>query len=594
MHRLFAAILILMVSVLRPAVAQQATPDVVWVQIEAHPSLTVARDRAGQFAAQLSDVNGFALGGGWYGIALGPYVRPDAERVLRAYRLRGEIPRDSYIVTSDNFGQQFYPVGTDVLRQGSLPDPVTDPDAADTTDTTAAAAPAPEPEPVAEPEPADETPAQARRSEQLLTGGERRDLQIALKAAGFYTSTIDGAFGRGTRASMADWQAARGYEATGVLTTLQRKALMDEYNAPLISVGMRYHSDMQAGIAMQMPMGAVAFSRYESPFAHYDATTDDGIRVLLISQPGDQATLYGLYDIMQTLKIVPLEGPRDKDRDSFTIEGRGNGVVSYTEASLKGGEIKGFTLIWPAGDEARRARVLAAMQNSFERTDGVLDPAAGADAPQNVDLVSGLAVRKPRLSRTGFYVSDDGAVLTAADNVAGCARITLDHDYEARILGTDAASGLAVLRPTQLLAPMTVAQLRPGTPRLQSEVAVSGYSYGGVLGAPTLTFGTIADLKGLAGEANLTRLALSPLDGDAGGPLMDQTGAVLGVLLPAKDGEQRLPEGVSFAANAGTIAALLAEAGVEISQAPAMGTPLPPDDLSKLALGMTVLVGCWD
>ena len=37
-----------------------------------------------------------------------------------------------------------------------------------------------------------------------------------------------------------------------------------------------------------------------------------GVRVLLISQSGDQGTLFGLYDIMQTLEIVPMEGPRDR------------------------------------------------------------------------------------------------------------------------------------------------------------------------------------------------------------------------------------------------------------------------------------------
>lgn len=587
MYRLFVAIVILAASLARPLLAQQAVPEVAWVQIEAHPSLTVARDRASAFAGRLADVNGFALGGGWYGIALGPYTRPDAERVLRVYRLQGQIPRDSYIVGSESFGQQFWPVGVDLLSRGAVTAPVPEAPAPETAPQTQA-----EPQPA--PQPADETPGQARRSEQLLSAEERRDLQTALQAAGFYNSTIDGAFGRGTRSSMAGWQAARGYEPTGVLTTRQRQALMDEYNAPLISVGMRTVRDEDAGIALQMPMGAVKFSRYESPFAHYDPIGDQGIRVLLISQPGDRATLFGLYDIMQTLEIVPLNGPRERSGDSFTIEGRGRGIVSHTEASLKGGQIKGFTLVWPAGDEDRRQRVLAAMKASFERLDGVLDPTAGADAPQTVDLISGLAVRKPRLSRSGFYVDAAGSVLTAAENVANCTRITLDHDYAARVVASDAARGLAVLRPEQALAPMTVGKLRTGAPRLQSDVAVAGYSYGGVLGAPTLTFGTVADLKGLQGETGLTRLALAPLEGDAGGPVLDQTGAVLGVLLPAKADGQRLPEDVSFAADADTVRAMLAEAGVQMAPSDSLGTPLPPDDLSRMAMGMTVLVGCWD
>ena len=40
---------------------------------------------------------------------------------------------------------------------------------------------------------------------------------------------------------------------------------------------------------------------------------------------------------------MPLDGPRERRSDSFTLEGRGNDIVSYTEAALSGGEIKGFT-----------------------------------------------------------------------------------------------------------------------------------------------------------------------------------------------------------------------------------------------------------
>ena len=118
--------------------------------------------------------------------------------------------------------------------------------------------------------------------------------------------------------------------------------------------------------------------------------------MLLISQPGDRRTLYGLYDIMQTLAIMPLEGPRERTGDRFTLEGRDSKVVTYAEARLIDGEIKGFTLVWPTGDEARRTRVLAAMQESFTRLDNVLDPAAGMDDAQSIDLVSGLEIRKPQ------------------------------------------------------------------------------------------------------------------------------------------------------------------------------------------------------
>ena len=47
---------------------------------------------------------------------------------------------------------------------------------------------------------------------------EREALQVALKWFGFYTSTIDGAFGPGTRRAMSDYQIAFGDEVPKQLT----------------------------------------------------------------------------------------------------------------------------------------------------------------------------------------------------------------------------------------------------------------------------------------------------------------------------------------------------------------------------------------
>ena len=182
----------------------QSPDDVVWVQIEAQPSLSAATTRARFYAGQLEDVNGFSLGGGWNGIAVGPYRRADAELVLRQYVRDRIVPRDSFIQLSTSFRQQFWPVGANVLGSGVLqaPDSVETPQAEATQPTQEDA---PEVAEVVTPEPADETPQEARRSERALPPQERKDLQIALKWAGYYTAAIDGSFGRGTRASMAAW-----------------------------------------------------------------------------------------------------------------------------------------------------------------------------------------------------------------------------------------------------------------------------------------------------------------------------------------------------------------------------------------------------
>lgn len=569
------------VLVALPALAQQSA----WVQIEAQRTLTGAQDAArGYSAAGVDDVTGFSLPSGWYSIALGPYTSAEADTLLRQLRASGLIPRDSYIVDGSQFRTQFWPVGVTATQ-----DPVAVED--DPTEEAPVAEAQPEPDPI---QPPDETLREAQASEQALSRDEKRELQVALQWAGVYDGAIDGLFGRGTRQSMSQWQEANNYEPTGVLTTGQRAALFAAYNAVLDGMGLQLVRDDATGIAMQIPTGVVQFAEYEPPFARFDPSGDLQAQVLLISQPGDQTRLFGLYEILQTLAIVPPDGERSRRDRSFTIEGANDEIASFTSVTLEGGEIKGFTLVWPAGDEERRTRVLAEMQASFTTIPGVLDPAiARPDEDQAVDLIAGLEVRRPIRDRSGFYLNSRGEVLTAAEAVAGCGRITLDMEHDAQLVHQDDVLGLAVLRPDRALAPPASAEFQTGVPRLNAEIAVAGFPYGGVLMTPALTFGKLADIRGLNGEDEVKRLSIFAQPGDAGGPVFDNGGAVLGMLLPReRTNGQTLPPEVSFSVDADQIVASLQGAGVSVGTTDTVAY-MTPEALTLMAADMAVLVSCW-
>jgi hypothetical protein len=104
----------------------------------------------------------------------------------------------------------------------------------------------------------------------------------------------------------------------------------------------------------------------------------------------------------------------------------------------------------------------------------------------------------------------------------------------------------------------------------------------------------LEDLSGLNGEPGLARLTIETLPGDAGGPVLDGTGAVIGLLLPtAPDGARQLPNGVQFAASAPEVTGFLAANGITAAQSDRRGA-LPPADLAATGSAMTVLVSCWD
>lgn len=603
-----------------------------WLQIEAQPGLADAEDRARAYAALFPDVAGFATGTGWYAIALGPYLdRELAASQLARLRREGLIPRDSFVADGTAFDAPFWPAGAaaplpEVAAPeiaAAEPEAPAEPPAEPVAEPLAAAEPATPPATVAEADPlpvppteavpaetaeaapteaapvpaapVEETADEARASEAALSAEDRQTLQTALQWFGFYNARIDGAFGPGTRRSMADWQTANGLEPTGILTTRQRDQLLTAWRAEEAALGLQTITQAEAGIEITLPTALVEFDHFEPPFVHYRAKAGSGVKVVLISQPGDQAALYGLYDVLQTLADVPLQGERSRSERSFTIDANNGAVASHTYAELSKGLIKGYMLVWRPQDELKIARARDAMQASFRSVgDKALDPGLVPMSDESRrGLLSGLEIRRPELSRTGFFVDAEGATLTTREVVEGCNRITLDLRHEADVVFSDAPTGLALLRPKTRLAPPAVAEFLSGQPRSGQEIAVSGYSYEDTLPAPTLSFGQLEDIKGLDGETGIARLSIRVLAGDAGGPVLDASGAVLGMLLPRDTtGTRRLPDDVSYALQTATVAARLSTAGI-VPRAASSGGALAPEDLNRRAEGMTVLVSCW-
>lgn len=577
MLRAFTALFIFLYPL--PALAQLA-----WVQVEAQPNLAQAQTRAQAYARAFSEIQGYRIGRGWYALALGPYATPQiAQRRLRELRSAGIIPQDSFIVDGRRFRDQFWPVGggtTGDIAVQPLPDPQ-------------AAAPSDPPlDPPSDPGPqqADETREQARTTERLLSRKQRQDLQTALQWFGYYSAAIDGAFGRGTRNSMARWQTDKGYTAHGILTTQQRAELLADYAHALTKLGLGEVDDEKAGIKLTMPTGLVEFAGYDYPFVRFNAKDGSGVQVLLISQPGDTLTLAGLYEIMQTLEIIPLEGPRNKKRNGFTLEGINDQIQSYTEVSLSRGNVKGFTIAYPPEKASEMARVIKIMQDSFAVSEGHLEPTDTDEAAQSADLLAGLELRKPKRAYSGFFVDGQGRAVTVVEAVESCERVTLDESYDVDV--TALGNQLALLTPKDSLVPLNYARFAQNLGLLRSSIVVSGYSYGGSLAAPSVTFGTLEDIRGLDGNSDVKRLDVKTLEGDVGGPVLDMTGAVSGLLLGNPQSARTLPDGTVFAATSQTVSAFLTELGVNV-QTHNSGPTLPSEDLLVAASDMTVLVSCW-
>ncbi len=618
--------------------ARAQAPEGFWVQLEAHATLRTAQEFAARYDGRLGMVFGFRLAGGWYGLALGPFATWDEAEAARARLVAGrQIRRDAYVTDGSIYGARFWPAGVpnepfaagapqaqstqaqEPARQ-NVAVPGTVQTTTDANRTAGAAAVAARPEasreaaagaPAAAParderaaraeqsaEEREETLAEARAAEMRLSQEERRALQAALQWFGYYPQMLDGVFGPATRWAIERWQADNGQAPTGFLTSRQRAELLAAYEDARRRFGFALIRDEAAGIEIELPLGLVAFNRYDPPFVHYDQVGESGLRVLLISQEGTQSTLAGLYEIMQSLPFIPPDGERERRATSFLLTGRDGELRAHAEARLERGAIKGFVLIWTAPADADAEVVLPRLRASFRAIPGVLTSGFGEGAlsVERAALLSGLEPPEPKRRRSGFFVDPAGTIVTAAEAVEGCGRVTIDESFPVRVQVLDQALGLAILTPDDRLAPLTYAHFAESPPSQGVEVRASGFSFEAKLNRPLLTLGALITSEGLVLEKARMVLSLAAQDGDIGGPIFDAFGAVIGMVLPRTlENGRVLPADVVLALSAQEIVSALSRAGFNPirSEGRVPSAPLPRERQARLAAEMTVLVSCW-
>ena len=550
-----------------------------WIQIEAQPNFASAEEQAKTYAVGIEKVSAYSIGAGWYVIAIGPFSETEAEQKLLSLRQAGSVPPDSFISRGLNYNEKVWPAQI-VTAQTDDPNGTTS-----TPQNTQA-------QTLTLPREPDETRDQARASEKLLSLAAKKELQEALKWAGYYNSVIDGVYGRGTRSAMANWQADQDVAATGILTTKQREYLLNKYNAPILRFGLELFEDTQSGVRMKIPAALVGFKEYVPPLAHFAPFAGGEEAVYFISQEGGQKQLATMFKALQTLGIFPDKAKKSLKKNRFEITAEADRYVTYAFAEAQDGQIKGFIVKWPTGDAAARKRLFDTMTASFETFGGTLDPSLGTQEIETETLLFGLEIKRPEFSRSGTFVSDKGHIVTDASRLETCSKIDVEGFYRAELAATDASGSLALLRILDEVEPDRVAELSTASLQKGEAVIAAGYSYNGKLMAPSVFGGNIADLASLEGNSAQFRTDLSVKDGDIGGPVLTQKGTLAGILVGAEDANRQLPDNVAHATKSEAVVDLLNQAGLFVSYTKGE-TNLSDITLAKRARAMTGLVRCW-
>ena len=109
-----------------------------------------------------------------------------------------------------------------------------------------------------------------------LSETDRTDIQRNLILTGQYGSLVDGQFGPGTYRAITAYQASKGYPATGILSSEQSGALLQDAGASFQALGIDLIRDEKANIALTVPLKLLSIKSEGREGVSY-STPDHGI-----------------------------------------------------------------------------------------------------------------------------------------------------------------------------------------------------------------------------------------------------------------------------------------------------------------------------
>jgi S1-C subfamily serine protease len=202
---------------------------------------------------------------------------------------------------------------------------------------------------------------------------------------------------------------------------------------------------------------------------------------------------------------------------------------------------------------------------------------------------------------TGFVISSNGHVVTNHHVIDGCGEITGNLGGEApvklRLVSSDETNDLALL---QAPAPFKeVAIINQNSVQTGDGVVAIGYPYHGLLTSDfSVTTGIVSSLSGIFNDTRHLQISAAVQPGNSGGPLLDFTGAVVGVVSGKLDALKvaratgNIPENINFAIKTGALRDFLDNSVVMYRVTERREMKKEAAEIAKSARGFTLLISC--
>ena len=189
---------------------------------------------------------------------------------------------------------------------------------------------------------------------------------------------------------------------------------------------------------------------------------------------------------------------------------------------------------------------------------GLYDKQVAVDSPTpktGGQLPPAVAERPPRGFGSGFIITADGYLLSNYHVVKGAREIkirTQDKTLDARLVEADRENDLALLKIEGSFVPLSFAE--SASAELGQTVFTVGFPMPNLQGfSPKVTKGVLSSLRGMQDDVRNYQIDAAIQPGNSGGPLADESGNVVGVVVAklndayVLDRSGSVPQNVNYA-----------------------------------------------
>lgn len=197
-------------------------------------------------------------------------------------------------------------------------------------------------------------------------------------------------------------------------------------------------------------------------------------------------------------------------------------------------------------------------------------------------------------SGSGFRIGP-GLIITNHHVIDGCSLLRIDGNSSAKVIASDPIKDLALINLQNDNG--AVATIRASRIQLNEPVSVAGYPLDGAFSGIAITNGTVSRLSGLRGDTGEVQISAPVQPGNSGGPLIDKSGNVIGVVrskldaLKAAGAIGDIPQNVNFAITSNTLRGFLDAKSIDYREVLSEGE-LTGVQIGARASAFTVLVEC--